>query len=643
MKKAFLDAYNKELGILYERSKEFAQDYPGIADRLGGLVQGNMDPAVAGLLEGSAFLAARVQVQLDDEFKTFTSELLEQLIPNYLAPTPSMMLIQAAPDFENDELAQGVEHPIGSYLDARFSDREQKISCRYQLRSNLKLFPLELTDASYEDSPRAFQSKNLELDENSTGGLILTFTRPSKKKEKAKKPISDIQLDAMPIYLAGDTGEMVSLYEQLMSNVLSVTVRHLDSNGDPKFIRLPNECIEQVGFDEDETLLPNDDRVFSGFTYLREFFCFPQKFLGIRLTHLQRALDMISADKFEIMIEFDAVTANLAPRIKADNFRIMATPAVNLFDESCSQVKIDTKRHEFLVVPDSSPSTHYEIHRIKEVFAFYKGTQTKIPVYPLYGVPASLSQERDALYFSSRPKPRRLTAQERRFGTHAGYAGTETFISIYEPADLDADDRVRRLQVKALCSNRSLPESLPINQKDIDFFLVDDDTVGFHCIAGPTSPKESFVETEKEGASRLSSGKVNWRLINYLSLNFTGILGNGQKDPAAAIKELLTLFADVSSPITERQLQGIKSLTAKPTTRSIKRQDGFHVARGTEITLTLDERAFEGTGIMLLGAVLDRFLAEYASVNSFTQTKLVSQQRGLVKSWPPRTGTGPLL
>ena len=61
------------------------------------------------------------------------------------------------------------------------------------------------------------------------------------------------------------------------------------------------------------------------------------------------------------------------------------------------------------------------------------------------------------------------------------------------------------------------------------------------------------------------------------------------------------------------------------------------------MTLRFDERAFEGSGVFLMGAVLDRFLAEYASVNSFTQVVVHTDQRGIVKTWPPRTGQGPLI
>ncbi len=61
-------------------------------------------------------------------------------------------------------------------------------------------------------------------------------------------------------------------------------------------------------------------------------------------------------------------------------------------------------------------------------------------------------------------------------------------------------------------------------------------------------------------------------------------------------------------------------------------------ARGLEITITLDDAAFEGAGIVLLGSVLERFFARYVSLNSFTQTRLASVARGVVKSWPVRVG-----
>ena len=59
--------------------------------------------------------------------------------------------------------------------------------------------------------------------------------------------------------------------------------------------------------------------------------------------------------------------------------------------------------------------------------------------------------------------------------------------------------------------------------------------------------------------------------------------------------------------------------------------------------MRFDEKAFEGVGIFLLGAILDQFFAEYTSLNSFTETVIESKQRGLIKRWPPRVGAGQVL
>src|SRR5262249_56729327 len=97
MHREFLDLYNRELQLLHEQAREFAGEYPGIAERLGGLVADRMDPMVGGLLESAAVLAARVQLKLKHEVPQFTSNLLEQLVPHHLAPTPSALPAESRP------------------------------------------------------------------------------------------------------------------------------------------------------------------------------------------------------------------------------------------------------------------------------------------------------------------------------------------------------------------------------------------------------------------------------------------------------------------------------------------------------------------------------------------------------------------
>lgn len=645
MKKAFRDAYNRELAILYERSADFAKDYPGIADRLGGLVRENLDPAVAGLLEGSAFMAARVQLKMQEEFRTFTDELLRQVFPDALRPTPSVMLVEGNPPFDNKDLVDGLHFDAGSYLDARFVDADQRVSCRFRLCAPLSIWPLKVAAATYHASPAPFLAAGeAEVAAGTKGGLQMTVLRPSSATDDTPGgPISDISADVLPFYLIADLPDAAALYEQIFCDLKRASIRYLDPHGDPVFIRLDPRSVQQVGFDEDNYLFPRQGHMFDGFARLREAFVFPRKMLGFQLTGLKNILPRIPTGEFQILFEFGRANRSLASRLGPEAFSLHAAPAINLFEEPASQIRLDEKRTEYVVTPDSSPLTHYEIYQVTAVDAYYADLSSKVRVHPLYGVPQGVGKPRQALYYTTRTRQRRLTAKERRFGATQRYRGTETFISVYEPPETGAQGRAQRLQIRTMCSNRHLPEYLPIAQSRDDFHMCDDVSVSLACVAGPTAPMDSLSQIERDAAHRHTAGDNNWRLISYLSLSQFTLDGNDAVAAADSLREMLALFADLSDTVTETQLQGLREVTTRPIVRSILRSGSYHAARGVEVRITFDESAFEGSGIIILGAVLDRFLAEYAAVNSFTQTIIASEERGDITTFPPRTGSGPLI
>ena len=61
-------------------------------------------------------------------------------------------------------------------------------------------------------------------------------------------------------------------------------------------------------------------------------------------------------------------------------------------------------------------------------------------------------------------------------------------------------------------------------------------------------------------------------------------------------------------------------------------------ARGLKIKVKLDDAAFENGRMFLFAAVIDRFLAEFVSLNSFTESVFESPHEGVFARWPPRTG-----
>jgi type VI secretion system protein ImpG len=645
----FLDLYNRELELLKEHAREFAEEYPGIAERLGGLLADRMDPMIAGLLEGSAFLAARVQLKLKAEFPEFTANLLEQLIPNFLAPTPSVMIVRAQPEYGDPALKDGKRIQRGAYLDATYLERGRRIACRYQLVNDITLWPFALTQAEYLPSTAQLQALGVPAGADARSGLRLSLTTRMSNRldaeisdaDAVKKPdfhAAGCKLRDLPIHLVGPEAEAVALYEQLFAQRLQIFIRHLDEFGDPVVFAIDPGSLAQIGLEEGQSLFPVDTRIFHGFSLLKDYFVFARHFLGFRLIDLAPVMPRIAAKTFDIIVTFSEANPRLTASINPSMFSLYSASAINLFEKTTDRVPIKSHQFEYHVVPDRSRPLDFEPHRLVEVFAHYPGRSDKIPVLPLYSAPQDPTQVAARLFYSVRRLPRRRSSQERRYGSPSDYTGTEMFLSLIEPAGAHATEDVAEISIKALCSNRHLTEALPIGESGADFTLLEDTKLALNCVAGPTPPREPVVGALRSRTEVASTGSVTWRLINMLSLNHLGLISRGAGRNAQSLREILSLFADLRDVAIERRIGGIRALESKPIVRRVRRDTGVGAARGLEITVTVDEKSFEGSGAFLLGAVLDRFFAEYAALNSFTQTVIRSVERGEIARWPVRLG-----
>ena len=108
---------------------------------------------------------------------------------------------------------------------------------------------------------------------------------------------------------------------------------------------------------------------------------------------------------------------------------------------------------------------------------------------------------------------------------------------------------------------------------------------------------------------------------------------------AAALRDLLSLYVEPENAYLRKQIKGIRSVSSKQIVRRVAAPGPIAFARGLEISVLLDEGGFEGTGVFLLGAVLEQFFARYVSLNSFTETVIRTDQRGEIMRWPTRLGS----
>jgi len=646
MNREFLRFYNQELAILREQAAEFAEDYPGIAERLGGLVGDDADPMISGLLEGAAFLAARVQLKLKHEFADFTTNLIDQLAPHYLAPTPSFVLVRAKPKFGDPTLRDGRTIPQGAVFDATYREAQRNVACRFTLAESITLWPFDIVKAEYLTSSGAFQALVPNARAGCAASLRLQLTVRSAiaaedeaaDKEAQTRPelrFSSYRVKSLRFHLLGQETDAVALYEQLFAHCAGVYFRILDAFGGPVITAGHAEMIRQIGFGEGEALIPNDNHLFRGFDFVRDYFAFPRRFLGFDLADLDAVASRLDAKTIDVVFAFDDINPQLAAAVRKEMFALYTAPGANLFEKRLDRIPVNSNQFEFPVIADRTRTLDFETNRVVRVFAHAPGSPQRLAVEPLYS--ARAARNPTGLTYTIRRLPRRRTADERKFGPVSNYVGTDVFLSLGERADPDETLRVAELSVDALCTNRHLAAHLPVGESGADFRFLEDVELDLTCVGGPTKPLEPALTSIEGRGLDASTGEVAWRLISMLSLNHLGLVDRAQ-DGATALRETLVLFADLSDAAADAKIRGVRSVTTRPAVRRLRQASGAAAARGLEITVVLEGRAFEGSGAFLLGAVLDRFFAEYIAINHFTQTVIRTVERGEMMRWPPRLG-----
>ncbi len=618
-----LEYYNRELQHIREIGGEFAAEFPKIAGRLGLSGFECADPYVERLLEGFAFLAARVQLKIDAQFPTFTQHLLEMVYPHYLAPTPSMAVVQFQPNLAEGALAEGYVLPRNSSLKGGLGTG-QETACEYRTAHKTTLWPLELTAAEYFVHAGPVVKTDLTVLKRSKAGIRLRL------RCTAGLTFDRLALDCLTLFLRGADELPFRLYELLAAKPVAVivqpTLRPL-----PWYDLLEPSSIVPRGFADEEALLPYPPASFQGYRNLHEYFAFPERFLFVELRGLSKSLRRTPNSEIDIIVLLPRRDPALETGVDASNFALFCTPAINLFPKRCDRIRLSDGVHEHHLIPDRTRPLDYEVYRVDGVTGHSRGDQESQAFLPFYAAPDLTVHGDHPAYYNLRRIPRRLSSRQRREGPRTSYIGSEVFLDLVDTAQAPYRGDLHQLAVTTLCTNRDLPLQLPIGTGNSDFKVKENAPVkATRVVAGPTPPRPSHAH-----------GDTAWRLISHLSLNYLSIV-DGTQDGAAALRELLSLYGNSTDAAIHKQIEGVRSVASKPITRRLPGVRPVTYARGLEITLDCDETAFEGSGVFLLGSVLERFFARYAAINSFTETVLTTN-RGEIMRWPPTIGRRQIL
>src|SRR5262247_4161762 len=146
-----LNYYERELSFLRQIGAEFAVKYPKIASRLLLEADRCEDPHVERLIQAFAFLAGRIHHKLDDEFPEITDALLNVLYPHYLAPIPSMSIVQFVLDPDQGKLTGGHRIERGATL---YSQPISGTPSRFRTCYPVTLWPIEVVSARFDEPDR---------------------------------------------------------------------------------------------------------------------------------------------------------------------------------------------------------------------------------------------------------------------------------------------------------------------------------------------------------------------------------------------------------------------------------------------------------------------------------------------------------
>ena len=615
MREELLEYYERELTYLRQMGGEFARKYPKVAGRLLLDPEHCDDPHVSRLLEGFAFLAARVHRRIDDDFPEISEALTKIIHPGYLRPIPSMTIVECQRDPAQGKKTTGMRIPRGTPLVTKAT--VEGLPCRFLTAYDVDLWPFSVAAAEWR------QPERMQRPPRASTGVQAVAAARLRLRCQRDVLFSGLPLSCLRFHLAGDASVVYSLYELLAEKCIEIQLR--DPKDEKKLIVLEPSRLRMVGFDADESLLPFERRSMDGHRLLQEYFALPEKFLFFDLDGLEPLAEAGFGEEAEIIFLFSSFERAerqqvLELGVNERTFRLGCSPAINLFPQTSEPILLNQTRHEYTIIPDNRHSAVMEIFSIEEVIATNPRLRQSITLEPMHAYRYQTRNRDDLAFWVA-------TRHQNEFGEHVPSTMT---ISVVDLAGKFTEPEADVLTVRMRCTNFDLPTRFQFGSDSGDF-----EATGY-------SAAKSVVALRRPTASiNPPSGQGSlWRLISLLSLNYLSLNEEGR----TAMQEILRLHNLTGSTASDNQVGSILGMKSSPNFALVDSAYGLIPARGTQVEMEFDEQQFAGSGLYLFAAVLDRFLASYASMNSFSQlTARSTLRKEVLGKWPPRAGTQALL
>ncbi|KVW27627.1 type VI secretion system baseplate subunit TssF [Burkholderia ubonensis] len=588
--------YEAEMRYLREAGREFAHAFPDRARELGLDRGGERDPHVERLLEGFAFLMGRLRHKLDDELPELTEGLVSMLWPHYLRMIPSLSILELTPDTgvlqKHETLSAGLEATSGPIATGAGEGAATHVECVYRTTQPIDLYPLTLTEAG------AWARE----DGRSVIRLRLTIQQQAQRER--------LHVPRLRLYLDADRPVALALHAALTGKPLAMHVRlpgfPADRPGAPQ--EMPGLRMEAAGFAGSERLWPKADNAFGGYQLLLEYFTFPKKFMFVDLLGLDIQAIPASAPYVDVEIVLAKPWQDNL-RFTAENVRLYCTPIINLFPVQADPVKVTQFETEYRVRAREQHGPLVDIYSVDAVHGIERGRRFEyVPFVAFRHHGGMLRHAMPERYFHTHVR----RAPSGRFDTWVVLGGHAWETEHALPQET--------LSLSVTGTNGMLP------RKALREASITRMRAGFTNIASVRNLTAPTLPVYPPTADRFQ-----WRVLSHLAPNYLSLLD------AEILRGSLALYDWTDGELNRRRIEAIVDVRHRPLQKLVK----GGLMRGVEITLTIDSTRFAGDGdLELFGAMLNRFLGLYATVNLYTKLVIVSQPTGRHLEWPDTKGEG---
>jgi type VI secretion system VasI/ImpG family protein len=595
----FLDYYRDNLIYIRTLAAEFAAEFPKVAGRLSLSEFECQDPYIERLLEGTAFLSARVEKKLDDGYNNFLESVLNSVAPGALYPIPSGAVLELAPNYSNEQARKGFTLEAGTIFDALIPSINTP--CRFSTFTAAPVVPFSVSGTEY-------------VTRNIAGFAINNPEAASALHLKLSAEISESipSLSELMFFIDLPEADASLLQRQLLHDTAGVYVK----KGEGSFIACPDVRFDTPMYDgaqffREKRLKGN----VKGLSLLQNFFAYPSFFKFFSVKNIASVFSNTNAASLEILIVFRRREASHASLIDAASLKLNCAPAINLFTRRSDRIAIEKDAYEFHIVPERSATRDYEVASVNKLEFFNERNETLFYAVKFYDEPI-LEDKKERNFFSQR---RRKTLFDRKVTQRSSYNGTEVFVAF--TAQNQHIENAYQFTAELVCTNRDLPLLL---LPDTALTSTAPQVRRAAFAVWPTRPNYPLIER---------GGGADFEKLSHIVFNMSAMLWQNGAFPLEMFKAMLRSYTVRSDDETERILDGIVSLESEPVTFRFFNKGAVFFEQGWKALLTLDETAYAGVGYYTFAQILREILFSLTPLNTILEIDFYTQQGGRIATW----------